>query len=198
MNNIDRIIKVIDQISLWSGKAISWLIIPMTVCWSGRCSSAMPTVPRSGPWTWPPCLRDPFLHRGAMTLYLGKHIRTDFFYGNWSLKTQCWVDAICYLLPLPPRDGHVHLAELGFLRRILGPEGRADDDLEAARIPVQTGHPGERHSDPSPGDLGDSSNRYKLILTGVDDRYHRRPRPKSHESLHPRSAAGPAPGILER
>ena len=29
MNNIDRITKVIDQISLWSGRAASWLIIPM-------------------------------------------------------------------------------------------------------------------------------------------------------------------------
>jgi TRAP-type mannitol/chloroaromatic compound transport system permease small subunit len=29
MKNMDRIIKVIDQISIWSGKAVSWLIIPM-------------------------------------------------------------------------------------------------------------------------------------------------------------------------
>ena len=43
-----------------------------------------------------------FFIAGAMTLYLGKHIRTDFFYGNWSMKTQCWVDAICYLFLFLP------------------------------------------------------------------------------------------------
>ena len=29
MKYIDRIIKVIDQISIWSGKTFAWLIIPM-------------------------------------------------------------------------------------------------------------------------------------------------------------------------
>ena len=43
-----------------------------------------------------------FFIAGAMTLYLGKHIRTDFFYQNWSMQTQCWVDAICYLFLFLP------------------------------------------------------------------------------------------------
>ena len=43
-----------------------------------------------------------FFIAGAMTLYLGKHIRTDFWYGKWSPKTQAWVDVICYVLLFLP------------------------------------------------------------------------------------------------
>jgi TRAP-type mannitol/chloroaromatic compound transport system permease small subunit len=43
-----------------------------------------------------------FFVAGAMTLYLGKHIRTDFFYGNWQPRTQAWVDVICYLFLFLP------------------------------------------------------------------------------------------------
>ena len=103
MNNIDRITKSIDQISLWSGKAISWLIIPMAavLVWEVFIRYA------DRPTLWAVDLATifygtHFFIAGAMTLYLGKHIRTDFFYGNWSMKTQCWVDAICYLFLFLP------------------------------------------------------------------------------------------------
>jgi len=103
MNNIDRITKVIDQISLWSGKAISWLIIPMAavLIWEVFIR-----------YTYRPTLwavdiatmsyGTHFFIAGAMTLYLGKHVRTDFFYQHWSMRTQCWVDAICYLFLFLP------------------------------------------------------------------------------------------------
>lgn len=103
MKHIDRIAKVIDAISLWSGKAISWLIIPMAavLVWEVFIR-----------YTYKPTLwavdmatmiyGAHFFLAGAMTLYLGKHIRTDFFYGKWSMKTQCWVDAICYLFLFLP------------------------------------------------------------------------------------------------
>ncbi len=147
MNNIDRITKVIDQISDWSGKAISWLIIPMAavLVWEVFIRYAY------RPTLWAVDMATMFYGThffiaGAMTLYLGKHIRTDFFYGNWSMKTQCWVDAICYLFLFLPGMVHVRLVELGLLLRILGSEGRADDDLETPGLPVQIGHPRERRS----------------------------------------------------
>lgn len=136
MNNIDRITKVIDKISDLSGKAISWLIIPMAavLVWEVFIRYAYK------PTLWAVDMATifygtHFFIAGAMTLYLGKHIRTDFFYGNWSMRTQCWVDVICYLF-LFLRDGSVRLAELGLLLRILGAEGRTDDDLETAGLPV--------------------------------------------------------------
>jgi TRAP-type mannitol/chloroaromatic compound transport system permease small subunit len=103
MNNIDRITKVIDQISLWSGKAISWLIIPMAavLVWEVFIRYTVE------PTLWAVDIATMsygthFFIAGAMTLYLGKHIRTDFFYQYWSARTQCWVDAICYLFLFLP------------------------------------------------------------------------------------------------
>jgi len=103
MSHIDRITKVIDQISDCSGKAISWLIIPMAavLVWEVFIRYTY------RPTLWAVDMATMFygthyLIAGAMTLYLGKHIRTDFFYGYWSMKTQCWVDAICYLFLFLP------------------------------------------------------------------------------------------------
>ena len=155
MNNIDRITKVIDQISLWSGKAISWLIIPMAavLVWEVFIRYAY------RPTLWAVDMATMlygthFFIAAAMTLYLGKHIRTDFFYQNWSMKTQCWVDAICYLFLFLPGMVMFIWLSWDFFCRILGPEGRTDDDLETSRIPVQIGHPPERRVDTSPGNLG--------------------------------------------
>ncbi len=103
MDKIDRITNVIDRISNWSGKAISWLIVPMAavLVWEVFIRYAYrPTL-----WAMDTATilyGTHFFIAGAMTLYLGKHIRTDFFYQHWSMKTQCWVDAICYLFLFLP------------------------------------------------------------------------------------------------
>jgi TRAP-type mannitol/chloroaromatic compound transport system permease small subunit len=39
-----------------------------------------------------------FMLGSAYTLYRGSHIRTDFLYQTWSVRTQATVDALCYLL----------------------------------------------------------------------------------------------------
>lgn len=103
MNNINRMAKVIDWISIWSGKAISWLIIPMAavLVWEVFIRYAYK------PTLWAIDMATVmygthFFIAGGITLYMGKHIRTDFFYQNWSMKTQCWVDAICYLFLFLP------------------------------------------------------------------------------------------------
>ncbi len=103
MKYIDRIIKVIDQISIWSGKAVSWLIIPMAgvLVWEVLVRHfARPTLWAVDIATM--TYGTHFFIAGAMTLYLGKHIRTDFFYEKWSPKTQSWVDLICYLFLFLP------------------------------------------------------------------------------------------------
>jgi len=103
MNAIDRIIKVIDRISIWSGKAVSWLIFPMAgvLVWEVLVRYiARPTLWAVDIATM--TYGTHFFIAGAMTLYLGKHIRTDFWYGKWSPKTQAWVDVICYVLLFLP------------------------------------------------------------------------------------------------
>lgn len=103
MKRIDQITKVIDAISIWSGKAIAWLILPMVAVLAWEV-----VIRHIGrPTLWATDMGTIFygLHywlAGALTLYAGKHIRTDFFYANWSLKTQCWVDLVCYILLFLP------------------------------------------------------------------------------------------------
>ncbi|MHB9098414.1 MAG: TRAP transporter small permease subunit [Syntrophales bacterium] len=103
MSNIDRVTKVIDQISIWSGKIVSWLILPMAavLVWEVFIRYLYrPTIWANDVATM--CYGTHFFVAAAWTLYLGKHIRTDFFYDKWSLHTQAWVDAICYLFLFLP------------------------------------------------------------------------------------------------
>lgn len=94
----NRIMDMIDQISVWSGKAVSWLILPLAgvLVWEVFIRKIY------SPSIWAHDLATQFygahfMLAGAFTLYLGKHIRTDFFYEKWSLRTQAWVDAVCYV-----------------------------------------------------------------------------------------------------
>jgi TRAP-type mannitol/chloroaromatic compound transport system permease small subunit len=103
MNRIERVTSVIDWVSLWSGRAVAWLIVPMILLLAGEVIARKfwaPTV-----WTLDVATMLYGVHffvAGAMTLYLGKHIRTDFFYSRWSPRTQAWVDVFCYLFLFLP------------------------------------------------------------------------------------------------
>ena len=103
MDKIDRVTKTIDQISMWTGKAIAWLIIPMALVLVFEVCvryTIRPTL-----WAVDMAMIFYGFHffiAGAMTLCIGKHIRTDFFYGGWSMRTQCWVDLVCYILLFLP------------------------------------------------------------------------------------------------
>ena len=96
---IDRIINGIDQISIWSGKAVSWLIIPLAgvLVWE----VFIRRIYRPSMWAHDLATQfygAHFMLAGAFALYLGQHIRTDFFYEKWSPRTQAWVDAVLYVL----------------------------------------------------------------------------------------------------
>ena len=100
---IDRITPVVDRISTWSGKAVSWLIVPMF------CVLVYEVIVRKfwTPTIWANdiatmCYGAHFFLAGAYTLHLQKHIRTDFFSKNWSLKTQVRMDIAQYLLLFLP------------------------------------------------------------------------------------------------
>jgi TRAP-type mannitol/chloroaromatic compound transport system permease small subunit len=94
-----RVIRAIDAISNWSGRIFAWLVLPLI-----------------GVMTWEICVRyvarptqwayelsymiygAMFMLGAAYTLHRGSHIRTDFLYQTWSVRTQATVDALCYLL----------------------------------------------------------------------------------------------------
>ena len=99
MDRTDRITNVIDGISIWSGKAVAWLIVPMFAVLVYEVIARKffyPTIWANDVATM--CYGAHFFIAGAYTLYLQKHIRTDFFSKNWSLKTQVRMDIAQYLL----------------------------------------------------------------------------------------------------
>jgi TRAP-type mannitol/chloroaromatic compound transport system permease small subunit len=100
---IDKVTDAVDQVSIWSGKAVSWLIVPMfgvLVYEVFVRKFFRPTIWANDIATM--CYGAHFFLAGAYTLHLQKHIRTDFFSKNWSLKTQVRMDIAQYLLLFLP------------------------------------------------------------------------------------------------
>jgi TRAP-type mannitol/chloroaromatic compound transport system permease small subunit len=94
-----RMIGVIDTIADWSGRAVAWLIIPMTIAvtWEvvARHFFGAPTI-----WAFDVTYMlygTHFMLGTAYTLMRIGHVRTDMLYQNWSVRRQNWIDAIGYL-----------------------------------------------------------------------------------------------------
>ncbi len=94
-----KAVTVIDAISIWSGKTVAFLTIPMVgslvfevIC---RYFFNRPTIWASDFST---ILYGGFFMLGAAyTLQRQQHIRTDFLYEKWSVRTKGIVDSILYL-----------------------------------------------------------------------------------------------------
>lgn len=100
---IDRVTPVIDRLSIWSGKAVAWLIVPMfgVLFFEVFVRKVFtPTIWANDVATM--CYGAHFFLAGAYTLQLQKHIRTDFFSKSWSLKTQVRMDIAQYVLLFLP------------------------------------------------------------------------------------------------
>jgi len=100
---IDRVTPTIDAVSTGSGKIASWLIVPMF----GVLFFEVIVRKFWTPTLWANdiatmCFGAHFFLAGAYTLKLQKHIRTDFFSKNWSLKTQVRMDIAQYVLLFLP------------------------------------------------------------------------------------------------
>lgn len=100
---LDRVIKVIDQISIWTGKTASWLVIPLAAVLAYEVFIRKIAHPTIWAHDWATQFYGThFLIPAAWTLYLGKHIRTDMLYEKWSLRTQAWVDLLLYVFLFLP------------------------------------------------------------------------------------------------
>jgi TRAP-type mannitol/chloroaromatic compound transport system permease small subunit len=95
-----RLVRACDLVSLWSGRIVAWLIIPMVL------SLVYEVVARylfNAPTTWAYDMTymlygSFFMLGAAYTLLKQGHIRTDSLYGRWSARRQGLVDAVCYLV----------------------------------------------------------------------------------------------------
>lgn len=95
-----RLLAILDAISIWSGKTVAWLIVPMVM------SLVYEVVARyvfNAPTAWAYDITYMlygalFMTGAAFTLQRGIHIRTDTFYSSWSPRRRGAVDAVCYIL----------------------------------------------------------------------------------------------------
>lgn len=92
-------IKTLDSISIWSGKAFAWLVIPMVGALAyevfARYFFDKPTL-----WAYDVTYMlygTHFMIGAAYTLAMQGHIRTDFFYRVWPVRWQASVDCLLYI-----------------------------------------------------------------------------------------------------
>jgi TRAP-type mannitol/chloroaromatic compound transport system permease small subunit len=97
--SLAKILKAIDRISIVSGKMVAWMILPMSL------SLVYEVVARyvfNAPTIWASDVSEIlygmfFMLGSAYALQRQQHIRTDFIYGKWSVRTRGMVDAACYI-----------------------------------------------------------------------------------------------------
>jgi len=102
-----RFITFFDGLSIVSGKAVSWLILPMVLSLiyevGMRYLFHKPTI-----WAMDVALilfGIHFMVASAYCLQQGQHVRTDFFYNAWSIRKKAVVDMCNYVFFFLP----VHL-----------------------------------------------------------------------------------------
>ncbi|HEX5612578.1 MAG TPA: TRAP transporter small permease subunit [Burkholderiales bacterium] len=90
----------IDGLSRWVGRIVCWLTIPLMAAMLyeviARYAFTAPTV-----WAYDisrMIYGAMFVLGAGYALYRGVHIRSDFLYRNWSVKTQGKVDALLYIV----------------------------------------------------------------------------------------------------
>ncbi len=98
--SILKVIKVIDSISIWSGRAAAVLIFPMifSLVWevTARYFFNAPTIWANDLSTM--LYGAMFMIGSAYALQRQQHIRTDWLYEKWSVRTRAMVDSTCYIL----------------------------------------------------------------------------------------------------
>jgi TRAP-type mannitol/chloroaromatic compound transport system permease small subunit len=94
----------LDPVAVFSGQVVAWLIIPMVLALSFEVASRYlfnaPTL-----WAYDMTFMmygSYFMLGAAFTLQRKGHIRTDSFYGEWSVRRQAMVDLVCYLVMFLP------------------------------------------------------------------------------------------------
>lgn len=94
------LVLVVDTLSLWVGRTVAWLVLPLMLVMvyeiTARYFFAAPTI-----WAYDlsrMLYGTMFMLGAAYALARGIHIRADFLYRNWSVRTQGRIDAALYLV----------------------------------------------------------------------------------------------------
>jgi len=95
-----RTIVAIDRFSAWVGRIVSWLTLPLMGAMMYEVTARyLFTAPTMWAYDISRMLYGALFVLGAgYALSKGVHIRSDFLYRNWSVRTQGRVDAVLYLL----------------------------------------------------------------------------------------------------
>src|SRR3972149_1263119 len=98
--NIHRLVRAIDQVSYWSGKAFAWLIVALTLV---VCIEVFKRYILNAPTAWMFDLNNMlygtlFMMTGAYALAHGAHVRADFVYGRLRPRPQAALDLALYFL----------------------------------------------------------------------------------------------------
>lgn len=93
-------IRTIDTFSGWTGKVVAWLVIPLML---GVVYEVVARKLFVAPTIWAYDLSRMlygahFMLGAAYALSKGVHIRSDFLYRDWSVKTQGRVDIAAYII----------------------------------------------------------------------------------------------------
>jgi TRAP-type mannitol/chloroaromatic compound transport system permease small subunit len=93
------IVLVVDTLNLWVGRTVAWLVLPLMAAMvyeiTARYVFLAPTI-----WAFDVSRMlygTMFMLGAAYALSRGVHIRADFLYRSWSVKTQGRVDSLLYL-----------------------------------------------------------------------------------------------------
>jgi len=102
--NAQRFIRVIDEVSYWSGKTFAWLIVAATLVISVEVFKRYIL---NAPTAWIFDLNNMlygtlFMMCGAYTLAQSGHVRADFVYGRLSPRNQAALDLALYFLFFVP------------------------------------------------------------------------------------------------
>ena len=95
-----RLIRTIDKFTDTTGTWVAWLNVPLVlvVAWEVllRYAFNAPTI-----WAYDVIYMlygTIFMLGSAYALHKGAHIRTDFFFEKWSVRTQGMIDSIAYIV----------------------------------------------------------------------------------------------------
>jgi TRAP-type mannitol/chloroaromatic compound transport system permease small subunit len=94
-----RVVRVIDRFTDFTGVAVAWLNVPLALAVTyevvARYAFDAPTI-----WAYDVSYMlygTIFMLGAAYALHKGAHIRTDFFFEQWSVRTRGVIDSIAYV-----------------------------------------------------------------------------------------------------
>jgi TRAP-type mannitol/chloroaromatic compound transport system permease small subunit len=97
---IIKIVRAVDRFTDTTGTWVAWLSVPLVAAVSyeviARYFFDAPTI-----WSFDVTFMlygTIFMLGAAYALHKGAHIRTDFFFEKWSIRTKGWIDAIAYVV----------------------------------------------------------------------------------------------------